>query len=51
VNGISNDASWITEPSGGSVPNQKIHYTAAGIIAFAPYFAAQLLRTSLGRNP
>lgn len=49
--GISNNASWITEPSGGSVPNQKIHYTAAGIIAFAPYFAAQMLRTPLRRRP
>lgn len=50
INGISNNAAWITENPAGSVPNQKIHYTAAGIISLAPFFAAQLLRTPVRRR-
>lgn len=43
VNGISNTASFITEPTSGPVPNCKIHPTAAGFAALAPFVGRQLI--------
>lgn len=42
IDGISNTASLITEPSGGAVPNGKIHMTAACFAVLAPYAVVAL---------
>ncbi len=50
VDGISNNASFITEPTTGPVPDCKIHYTAAGISILAPLIGWQLLRAVTRRR-
>ena len=50
INGISNNASFITEPTSGAVPNAKIHLTLAGITAMAPFFAQDRKSTRLNSS-